>query len=359
MAEEEDTAETPLTVEEDVTADLPPNVPKIHESQLNRRASIQEKVTSALGMATVTKDPEYKESLKNLEEYESRIKTFKTALSLYMEKFKAVIDAEASVRLLASQSFGPAIGMKIEPWSEARSEAEAAKSTNAVNAMSKLRYLVDKYEKELRLTREAINKATMKARRDFEHYEAKVSSLTQQVLNAENDLAKRATRDKRAREDAEAKNMPPPDKTHYWFEDSNDVAAAKLEKLKDKLKRNEDKLEISRVWNGRTHEYGKLSFKTLVEGCEADCKPIVQSLIALDTLLSETIVKALPAYQSVAADLEADSPEVAPLNERLATCKAQAGYNNNDVAPPETLDHDDEDEPTASNAIGGLCGFGH
>mmetsp|Transcript_21505 Transcript_21505/g.67458 ORF Transcript_21505/g.67458 Transcript_21505/m.67458 type:complete len:360 (+) Transcript_21505:111-1190(+) len=359
MAEEEETKGlVEEEEEEEETVDLAPNVPQVHDEQLNRRATIQERFTQALGVAPVTKDPEYKEVLGELEEFEKGIKTFKTALGLYVEKFKAVVDAEATVRVLAGQSFGASIGAKLEPWSEARSVAEASKTTEALSAIMKLKGSVDKYEKELRLTREATNKATMKARRDFEHYEAKVSNLTQSVLNAENDLAKRAVRDKRAREEAEAKHQPPPEKTHYWYEDSNEVAAAKLEKLKDKLKRNEDKLEVARIWNERTHTFGKLSFKTLVDGCEADCAEIVQELIEVDKLLCETSAKALPTYQAVVSDIDNDAAKMPPLNERLASAKEQAGYNKSDVAAPETLDHDDDDDD-GMNPIGGLCGFGH
>lgn len=341
-------------VGEDVA--LPANVPTVRDEQLNRRATATEQIYGALGVAQVTSDPEYTEVLKELEEFEKGIKTFKTAVGLYVEKFKAVVDAEATVRVLASQSFGSEIGAKLEPWSEARAAAEASKTSDCLTAVSKLKAAVDKYEKELRLTKEATNKATMKARRDFEHYETKVSSLTQSVLNAENGLAKRALRDKKAREEAEAKNMPPPEKTHYWFEDSNEVAAAKLEKLKDKLKRNEDKLEVARVWNERTHAYGRLSFKTLVEGAETDTNDIVKQLVAMDAILCETSATALPTYQAVLASLDT-AVDMPPLNERLAKAKEDAGYNMADVAPAETLDHDDDDEST--NTIAGLCGFAH
>mmetsp|Transcript_3468 Transcript_3468/g.8917 ORF Transcript_3468/g.8917 Transcript_3468/m.8917 type:complete len:360 (+) Transcript_3468:53-1132(+) len=358
MASEDETKDPPPEPEEEEEVDLAPNVPKVQEDQLNRRATVAEKLSSALGVGVVTKDPEYKEALSELEEYEKGVKTFKTALALYVDKFKAMVDASATVRVLASQSFGETTGSKLEAWSEARSLAESKLTSDGLQSVLKVKAAVEKYEKELRLTREATNKATVKARRDFEHYESKVSSLTQSVLNAENDLAKRAVRDKKAREEAEAQNKPPPEKTHYWYEDSNEVAAAKLEKLKDKLKRNEDKLEIARIWNERTHTYGKLSFKTLVDGAEADSADIVQQLVALDVYLADVAATAFPVYQATDAKLATDSG-IPSLNDRLADAKEQAGYTKSDIPPAETLDHDDDEDNPVVGSLTGLCGFGH
>lgn len=337
--------------EEPAPAPEPTPAPPPEDDDVSKHASITEKLSEMLGMTHITADPEYKDHLDKLEEFEKGIKNFKVALQLYMDKLKAATDAGATLRVLATSSFGEAAAGKLEAWSEARSKAEAA-TTEAIAIAEKVTASVTKYEDDLKASKDATNKLTIKARRAFEHYDAKVTKLTQQVLSGENDLARRATRDKKAREDAEAKHLPPPEKTHYFFEDSNDVAEAKLDKLKDKLKKNEDKLETATVWNERTHAYGKLAFKSTLQGCEADVKDLVKELVELDTHLAATSAQALPTYQACHTSLDSDTGPFPPLADRLAACKVEAGFEKTDVPPQATLDDDDEEE-----TLNVLCGY--
>mmetsp|Transcript_27243 Transcript_27243/g.109072 ORF Transcript_27243/g.109072 Transcript_27243/m.109072 type:complete len:192 (-) Transcript_27243:290-865(-) len=189
----------------------------------------------------------------------------------------------------------------------------------------------------------------MKARRDVDHYQTKVEGLTKRLMAAEKDLAARQERDERARREADARREPPPERTHYWFEDSLAVASEKLEKLKDRLARNEHKLQVAKVWHDRALTLGTMTFGTAVDENDAETTPLLTELVELDRLLAEVASDALVAFAPVAPT------SVKPLAERIADAKVAAGYTKTDVDPQYTLDHDDDDDVRDSATY--LCGI--
>ena len=242
-----------------------------------------EYVGEMLGMSTVTKDHTYLEAKEKFTTYATAVKALKVAVGAYGEKLKATAETGASMRLLATQGFSRSLP---SDWAEARATMEGTYVLAGEKAKN-LETQLAKYCSLLHSTQVKTDQTTQKARRDSDHYQQKVQSLTKKLMSCEKDLSQRQDRDERQRREAEAKRQPPPTKTNYFWEDPLPVYIEKLEKLKQRLARNEHKLEVAKVWLERALNLGTLTFHTAVDDNDMETAHILESLLDLDQTLKE------------------------------------------------------------------------
>mmetsp|Transcript_1447 Transcript_1447/g.4241 ORF Transcript_1447/g.4241 Transcript_1447/m.4241 type:complete len:368 (-) Transcript_1447:744-1847(-) len=344
VKEEEEEEEEEEEDEEEEEVEAPIEAPS--EAEVKRRISVSEYVGELLGMSTVTKDSTYLDARKTFENYEKQVKGFQAAVGLYADRLQGCGEAGASMRLLASQNFLKDSD-QINRWAETRAGLEASYAS-AADSARRLEANASKYCALLKSTKAKTDAATTKARRDVDYYQKKVESLTKKLMASEKDLASRRERDERMRRTAQEKRQPPPEKTHYFFEDPLPVASEKLEKLKQRLARNEHKLEVAKVWADRSVSFGTLTFHTVVDENDPEVTHLLADLLTLDQTLKD-------AAEKLVIDPVPDSSTSKALAERISDARAVAGFDKTDVDPQSTLDHDDEDDVADSGLY--LCGF--